>query len=150
MSNDNMNGALSWDSQIEQESEYVVLPAGKYNFVVESMERGHFGGSEKMSACPMAVLTLSVSDSDGNSGTMTERLYLHKKSEWRLSQFFISIGQKKKGEPLNPNWNLVPGSSGELELSVRKYKSNTGEDRETNDVKAFLPKEVRAFIPGKF
>ena len=59
MSNDTMNGALSWDSQIEQESEFVVLPAGKYNFVVESMERGHFGGSEKMSACPMAVLTLS-------------------------------------------------------------------------------------------
>ena len=149
MSND-INGALDWNSPIDKEDEFVVLPAGKYKFVVDSMERGHFGGSDKMSACPMAVLTLSVSDDSGNFGTLTERLYLHKKSEWRLSQFFISIGQKKKGEPLNPNWSLVPGSSGELELSTRKYRSNSGEDRETNDIKAFLPKEVRAFIPGKF
>lgn len=150
MSNENINEALDWNSQIENESEFVLLPEGEYNFVVESMERGRFNGSDKMSACPMALLSINVSDNDGNSGTINERLMLHKKMEWKLSQFFVSIGQKKKGEPLNPNWNEVPGSSGKLKLGTRKYTNNAGEQQEINQVKEYLPKEKKAFVPGRF
>ena len=143
-------GALDWDSEITKDDEYELLPAGTYSFKVESLERARFAGSEKMSACNQANLTLILTGADGKQHKVFDSLFLHSKAEWRLSQFFTAIGQKKKGEPLNPNWSLVPGSSGELELSTRKYRSNSGEDRETNDIKAFLPKEVRAFIPGKF
>ena len=37
-----MDKALSWDDEINLESEYELLPAGEYNFVVESLGKGHF------------------------------------------------------------------------------------------------------------
>lgn len=150
MSNEMNNGALDWNSQIEKESEFELLPEGTYDFVVSQMERGRFSGSDKMSACPVATLTLEVKDPIGGlAGRVIENLYLHAKSEWRLSQFFTAIGQKKKGEPLIPNWNMVPGSKGRLELSVNEYEKN-GEKRKNNRVTRFLPAEKKAFVPGQF
>lgn len=149
MSNENMNEALDWSSTIEQESEFILLPEGEYSFTVESMERARFNGSEKMSACPVANLVLNVYDEQGNSAKVYESLFLHRKAEWKLSQFFISIGQKKKGEPLNPNWNMVPGSTGKLELTVNEYSKN-GETRKNNRVARYLPKEQRKYVPGNF
>ena len=148
MSNE-MNEALDWNSTIEKESEFELLPEGEYDFTVIAMERGRFNGSEKMSACPVANLTLEVRDDAGNVGKVFESLYLHRKSEWRLSQFFVSIGQKKKGEPLNPNWNEVPGASGRLELAINSYQKN-GETRKNNKVSKYLPKEQKTFVPGQF
>ena len=145
-----MNEALDWSSEISQESEFVILPEGEYDFVVESMERGRFAGSEKMSACPTANLTLRVTDpATGEGGKIFDTLYLHTKAEWRLSQFFTGIGQKAKGEPLCPNWNEVPGATGKLELTINEYAKN-GETRKNNKVGRYLPKEKKTFVPGKF
>lgn len=142
---------LGWDDEISKESEYELLPAGTYDFVVDSMERGRFGGSEKMAPCNMANLRLHVSDpTSGKSGSVFDTLYLNSKAEWRLSQFFTSIGQKKKGEPLRPNWTMVPGSSGKVEI-VDSYKDKTGNQKEGNKVKRYVPKdEPKAFTPGAF
>ena len=151
MSNEMANGALDWNSAITQDDEFEVLPEGEYNFTVESMERGWFSGSDKMSACPQAILTLSISNETGRSGKVKETLNLHSKMEWKLSQFFTSIGQKKKGEPLVPNWNLVPGSKGRLKLIVNEYTAKgSGEKRTNNKVDRFLPAERKAFVPGQF
>ena len=152
MSNEMNSGALDWNSTIEKESEFELLPEGTYDFTVAQMERGYFDGSDKMSACPVANLTLEVRDPvNGQSGKVFESLYLHAKSEWRLSQFFTAIGQKKKGEPLVPNWNLVPGSKGRLELSINEYTNKkTGEKRKNNRVSRFLPAEQKKFVPGQF
>ena len=114
MDNNYMNtqateGALGWNDEITKDDEFELLPAGVYDFKVESLERGYFDGSDKMSACPKADLTLIVRDPvTGKEGKIFESLFLHSKSEWRLSQFFTAIGQKKKGEPLKMNWNMVP------------------------------------------
>lgn len=143
-----MNMELDWNSTIEKESEFELLPEGTYDFTVESMERGRFAGSEKMSACPQANLTLIVHDGD-LQGKIFDTLYLHSKAEWRLSQFFTAIGQKKKGEPLQPNWNLVPGSTGKLELTINEYEKN-GEKRKNNRVSRYIPKENKTFTPGQF
>lgn len=143
---------LSWDSEISKESEFELLPAGTYKFTVQSVERGRFAGSEKMNACPSATLSLKVSGPDGAEGTVQDTLYLNSKAEWKLSQFFTSIGQKKKGETLRMNWNLVRGSSGELELTVNEYTSKQdGSQRKNNRVGRYLPKEApKAFVPGSF
>lgn len=142
--------ALDWNDEISQESEFELLPAGEYTFTVESLERGRFDGSEKMSACPMANITLLVSDPvSGKSGKVFDSLYLNSKAEWKLSQFFVAIGQKKKGEPLRMNWTQVPGSTGRLELSVNKYSKN-GEERTNNRVSRYMPKEQATFTPGQF
>ena len=124
----------------------------KVDFVVDSMERGRYGGSEKMSACNMANLRLHVSDPiSGKSGSIFDTLFLNSKAEWRLSQFFTSIGQKKKGEPLRPNWTMVPGSSGKVEIEINRYKDKNGNQKENNKVKRYVPKdEPKAFTPGAF
>ena len=151
MENQNLEAALDWNSEISKESEFELLPEGEYDFEVESFERGRFDGSEKMSACPQANLTLIVKDPDtGKSGKVYDTLFLHSKAEWRLSQFFSAIGQKKKGEPLCMNWNLVPGAKGRLKLIINKYTSKNGDQRENNRVSSYLIKEQKAFVPGQF
>ena len=157
MDNNYMNtqateGALGWNDEITKDDEFELLPAGVYDFKVESLERGYFDGSEKMSACPKADLTLIVHDPvTGKEGKIFESLFLHSKSEWRLSQFFTAIGQKKKGEPLRMDWNKVPGSSGRLELTVNEYTSKKdGSKRQNNRVGRYLPKEIKTFTPGQF
>lgn len=128
---------LSWDDEIERESEFVLLPEGDYDFTVESFERGRFDGSEKMPPCPMAILNLRVSGREGVA-TIQHRLFLHSKSEWALSAFFKSIGQKQTGEKIRMNWNAVTGARGRAHVGIREYLGNDGETRRTNQIKRFL------------
>ena len=150
--NKELGEALDWESDIEKESEFTLLPDGKYNFEVAAMERGYFNGSDKMSACPSAKLTLRVKDpQSGSSTNIFDTLYLNSKAEWKLSQFFICIGQKKHGEKLKPKWDSVVGSTGRCEIYTNKYKDRDGNVRENNKVRAYLePTEKPAYKKGKF
>ena len=136
-------GALDWDSTIEQESNFKILEPGIYNFRVINMERGNHDGSENMSPCPKAILTINAknveTEEEGEVGYIN--LFLHSKMEWKLSEFFISIGQKNPGEPLRPNWNNVIGSSGKCELEINSYTGRDGKERQNNQVKSWLPQE---------
>ena len=133
-----MGKELGWDDSIEKESNFILLPEGTYDYTVKTVERGRFPGSDKMCACNMATVTLTVSDpASGEEVDIRDNLYLNSKAEWKLSQFFLSIGQKKHGEPLRMNWNAVPGSKGRCEISVNRY-SKDGQDRENNRVKTYL------------
>ncbi len=149
--NNDMGYELDWADEISQEQEFELLPAGTYEYTVEKMERGRYAGSEKMAACNKADITLTVRDPQtGTSGTVFDTLYLSSKAEWRLSQFFLSIGQKKKGEPLRPNWSEVPGSTGRVEIEVNKYTDKNGNQKENNCVKKYLPYEPKKFTAGTF
>ena len=55
---------IGWDDAIENEGTEP-LPEGTYEFTVASMERAHFGGSEKMAPCNVANLDLLIKDKDG-------------------------------------------------------------------------------------
>lgn len=151
MENNDIGREIGWDDEISQEQEFELLPAGVYEFTVEKMERGRYGGSEKMAACNKADLTLSLKDPEtGVAGTVFDTLYLSSKAEWRLSQFFLAIGQKKKGEPLRPNWSQVPASTGRVEIEVNKYTDKNGNPKENNRVKKYLPYEPKKFTAGTF
>ncbi len=150
MDNNTVERGFEWDDTITKDAgEYILLPEGDYNFVVESFERGRHPGSEKLPACNKAILTLRI---DATEGTVkiTHNLFLHTKTEGMLSAFFTSIGQKKKGEPLKMNWGHVPGSSGKCKIGVHTYEKD-GETRKNNDIKRFYPKEEGpAFKAGEF
>lgn len=137
---------LNWDDTIEKDSQFILLPEGDYDFTVESFDRGRHPGSEKMPPCNMAILKIRISTS-GREVIITHRLFLHSRSEGRLSEFFTSIGQKKKGEALRMNWSTVPGSTGRLKLGTRVHDGNT-----YSDIKKFYPKKsaTPGFTPGKF
>lgn len=130
--NNNLGTELGWDDEISQESSFVLLPAGDYEFTVEHYQRKRYNGGPKMCACNMAELHLTVDGED-----ITDNLYLNSKAEWRLSQFFLAIGQKKKGVPFRPNWNAVPGARGRLKLGIRTWKANDGSERQSNEVKEY-------------
>lgn len=141
---------LSWDDEITKDSsDFILLPAGDYNFMVESYERARFAGSEKMPACNKAILKIRIDSADG-AAFINHSLLLHSRTEWSLSEFFASIGQKKKGENLRMNWPMVPGSTGKCKVSIRNWNDRDGNERQSNEIKKFYPKEEKKYTAGDF
>ena len=147
----NMEGhELGWDDTIQKENEFILLPAGDYDFVVKSYERGRFNGSEKMPACNQAIINIAI-NYNGKEVIIKHRLMLHTKVERILSEFFRGIGQKKKDEPLKMNWPMVPGSTGRCKIGTKTYNGN-----EYNEIKKFYPKDEMPvtqtpnYNPGQF
>ena len=114
---------LDWDDSIEKDSDYVLLPEGDYEFVVESVERARHPGSDKIPPCNKAIVKLRI-DSQYGTALIRHNLFLHTNMEGMLSAFFTAIGQKKKGEKLKMNWGSVPGSTGRAHVKPKQYNGN--------------------------
>ena len=141
---------LGWDDEIEKDgSDFVLLPEGDYDFVVESFERGRHNGSEKLPACNKAMLKLRIDTPDGTA-LINHNLFLHTKTEGMISAFFTSIGQKKKGEKIKMNWNAVIGAKGRCKVGIHEWTGTDGEKRQSNEIKRFYPFEEKKFEAGKF
>lgn len=142
---------LGWDDEISKESEdFIVLPAGDYNFSISSFERARHPGSEKLPPCNKAVVTVRI-ETDQGVASIRHNLFLHTKTEGMISNFFEGIGLKKKGEPIRMDWNRVIGQTGRCRVSVHNYKNKDGEDRQSNNITKFYPKDNKpAFTPGSF
>lgn len=149
--NEALGRELSWDDQIENEgSDFEPLPDGEYDFEIRTMERGRFVGSDKMAACNKATIDCVIKDSDGNEHHVFDDLILNSKMEWKLCQFFLCIGQRKKGEKLKPRWNEVPGATGRFKIYVNEYKDKNGKQRRNNKVDEYLAPEPKQFKAGDF
>lgn len=132
------NGEMGWNDTIESDDqEYVILPEGEYTFKVKSFERGRYNGGSKIPACNEAILNIEIEAKEGTV-TIIDRLKLHKSMEWKLSQFFRSIGQKKHGEKLVMDWNKVPGAVGRVLIKPRKYKKDDGTEGTANNINKYL------------
>lgn len=153
---ENNNIAMSWDEIIENDSSFTLLPEGDYDFEVIKFERGRFEGSAKMCACPMAIFSIKCSN-NVESSTITHNLMLNKKLEWKLCEFFTSIGDRKHGEQLRPNWGSTLGKKGRCKVGIREWTNNNGETKKSNEITKFYeptdaaPTSVgKKFVPGKF
>ena len=141
---------LDLNGSIEQESQFTDIPVGDYEGIIDHYEIGTCDwDNENYNGKKMLTIYINV-DAGGQEVQLRDNIVLVKNMEWKLSQFFTSIGQKKKGEPLVMNWNTVPGSTGTLELEINHYTKNDGSKGENNRVKKFLPKEQKSFVPGTF
>lgn len=135
--NMDMGREFGWDDVIQNDGEaFELLPAGDYDFMVKSFERGRHNGSEKLPPCNKAILKIEVSNGE-KRGTITHNLMLHSKCEGMICAFFTAIGQRKRGEQLRMNWNAVTGARGRYKVGVRSWKSKTGEDMQSNEIKKF-------------
>lgn len=149
--NEALGRELGWDDQIEKDgSDFEPLPDGEYNFEIRTMERGRFAGSDKMAACNKATIDCVVTDNDGNEHHVFDDLILNSKMEWKLCQFFLCIGQRKKGEKLTPRWNELVGSKGRFKIYINEYKDKNGKQRKNNKVDEYLEPEVKQFKAGDF
>lgn len=130
---------LGWDAEIENEGkDFVVAEPGDYDFTVIGFERGRFGGSDKMPPCNQAKLSISI-EIPGASGecVIKHNLFLHSKTEWKLCEFFTSIGLRKKGQRVQMNWNAVMGARGRCKVTKRSFRNKDGKELWTNDIDKF-------------
>jgi hypothetical protein len=143
---ENLGRELGWDDPIENDSpDFVVLPEGDYDFEVIEFERARHTGSEKLPPCNMAIVHIQIKNAEGIS-IIKHRLFLHTKTEGMLCAFFTAIGQRKKGEKLQMNWNAVIGARGRAHVGIREYN-----DKKYNEIKRFYePEENKGFQPGRF
>lgn len=147
---ENMDRELGWDDAIEKDSDFIILKEGDYNFSITGYDRARHPGSAKLPPCNKAVVHVHI-DSPEGSATINHNLFLHSKCEGMLSAFFEGIGLKKKGEKITMNWNQVTGATGRCKVTVRKYTNKDGEERESNQISRFYPKEDKpAFTAGSF
>lgn len=130
--------ALGWDDEAQAvDSEYTILTPGTYSYRVDGFQRGHFDGSDKMGACPMATLDLACANARGEQSTVSTRLYLSKRQMWKLTAFFKSARliplDLTDGAAYRMPWDKVVGATGEVEIANREYNGRT-----YNDVRRFV------------
>lgn len=139
---------LGWDDEISNDSgSFVLLEEGDYEFTVTAFERARFPGSTKIPPCNKAVLTLAVESEQGTANVKYD-LILYSTLEWKLSEFFRAIGQKKHGEPLRPRWNELVGSRGRGHFKTRTYTKRDGGEGKANDVEKFYDYDPAAMSPA--
>lgn len=132
---------LDWDSAIEKDSPFTLLPEGMYPFEIVSFERAYHPGSANLPACPKAVLTVKI-DGGALGSTIVERnLFLHSKVEGLLCAFFTAIGQRKHNERIQMDWGKVVGATGWCKVYVEEYIKKSGEPGKSNRIERFIAPE---------
>lgn len=153
MSAQNEGYELGWESTIEKDNDFVLLPAGDYDFEVMTYERARHGGSDKIPPCNKAIVHIKVSSPEGST-TIKHQLLLYSSLEWKLCEFFTAIGKRKKGEKLKMDFNGAIGCKGRCKVGTRKWLSNNGQEMEGNQIETFYePDEAVAaptFQQGRF
>ena len=134
---------MDWDSYIEMESEpFVILPEGDYDYKITKFERETFAGSAKVPACPKAVLELTVVVPGVGKSIIRDQLLLHENVEWKLCEFFRSIGQKTHGKGITMNWNVVLGAKGRAHVVVDTFTGSDGTEKQKNKISRYLDPET--------
>ena len=147
MSDDYRGKEIGWDEEVEKGNEYVLIPEGEYDFTVESFERSRFEGSDKVPPCNRALLKIRVDAPEGTT-VMNESLLLYDKMQWKLAEFFLSIGAEETDGRVKMNWQMVPQSTGRAKIEVTTDKKDP--NKKYNHVKKFLPKQKKLFKAGEF
>lgn len=125
--NNNFEHELGWDDEIKTDSGFIDLPDGLYRFTVTNIERGRHtpnpdNKKAKLPPCNKATVSIEIETKEGVA-ELKHNLFLHTSTEGMLSAFFGAIGQKKKGEPLKMNWNII-GAKGVCKIGHEEYNGN--------------------------
>ena len=155
MNANNEMDILGWDDEVEEGSPFVLLPEGNYPFVVTKFDRGIYeapaGRESKIPAnCPKATVSCQFTTENGETTTLTENFFLYKKMQWKINQFFTSIGAQKSADgKVKMNWGAVLGASGTAKVIINNYKDKkTGEDRQNNRIDTFNEPTQQAAATG--
>lgn len=138
--NNNFDHELDWNDEITNDgSEFISLQPGDYQFTVTNIERARHTPNPhnpgKLPACNKAIVSIKIETAEGST-TLKHNLFLHSTTEGMLSAFFGAIGQKKHGQPLKMNWNVI-GATGVCRINKRK---GTGQyaDHEYDNIKSMI------------
>ena len=115
-----MGNVLDLNSSIEKESQFVDIPEGEYDAIVDHVETDVCQWSNEYNGNPMISVYLNIQTPEGE-GQLRDNIVLNSDFEWKLSQFFLGTGQKKKGEPL-PNLGRGIAEAPGLRVRVKIVK----------------------------
>lgn len=137
----NNDVSLEWDAIIDDdEQEFILLPAGDYDFRVTAAERGFFDKHDESNDGKRVLVTMQVETGKGIA--ICKTLFgLSEKNTWRISAFFRSIGMKKRGEPFRMDWEGSVGKTGRAYFKPRTFNDKFGEERQANNIARFYDKE---------
>lgn len=134
--------ALGWDDEFEAQEGNTLLPEGDYWFEITKLDKARHNGSDKVPPCNKAIVTFCIHAPQGDI-TLTEN-YLLIDLDWarrKMTEFFSAIGfAEKGGQRVRMHWapDLI-GKRGICHIAPRKYKTQEGEERQTNDLKKLYP-----------
>ena len=139
------NFISSWTWEIKNDGEEIKpMKPGIYPARISRFEQGDHMGSAKIPPCPKAILTLAVDSGNGPVEVKTT-LLVHPRMEWKLSEFFRSIGRKRHGEALRMDWSNLVGQKLLVRIGPRSYVGSDGETHVANNVERFLDYNPDAF-----
>lgn len=140
MSNENVNAngyEIGWDDEVENVPSFFRIEDGEYDFFVDHFERAKVSGDGKYAGQNMAVIYCNI-DAPGEP-QVKANIIMNTKFQWKISQFFISIGQmeNKENAKLRPNWSMIGGSRGRCRI---ENKPNYNDATKTHpEITEFLP-----------
>ena len=79
---------------------------------------------------------------------MNESLLLYDRMQWKLAEFFLSIGAEEVNGKVKMNWNIVPRATGRAIIEQRADRKDP--NKKYNHVKKFLPKAKKEYKAGSF
>lgn len=139
------NGAIGWDDEVSdadagnngsgERDAFVVLPEGEYDFTVNKVERGSFGGSAKLPPCGMVKVGIILDGGNKGRSYVTTRFFMHTKTLWQIYEFLTALGLHKQGEGATCiPWNKVEkGMTGRCKAKIHTYN-----DTQSNEVAKWL------------
>lgn len=138
--NNDTGRELGWDDELENDGkDFIVIPAGEYEFQVTSFDRTRFNGSAKVPPCNKAIYGIDIMDADGKTlTTIKHNLLLHSKLEPRIREFFRSTGKLQHGEKKAMPWTEVVGSVGRCKIGIRQAETKDGRKYDTNEIEKFI------------
>jgi len=139
---------IDFDGVVENEGTgFDVFPEGtEVIFKVETVERGRNADGTK----PQVKMKLSLTPAKGEGrSSCTEFLTMTRKSEWKICEFFTSLGLRKHGEQFRLRWD-IEGLRGRATVGVDTWANKTtGAQMTGNNIKKFLdPREGDNFNAG--
>jgi len=141
-----MDEILDYDGVIENDGEgFATLPDNdEVTFTVTEVEKGRSKDGTK----PQVRLKMMCESVAGHGRTtIIDYITLTKKSEWKLCEFFLALGMRRRGERLRMNWDII-GYTGRATVSLEKFTGRDGDERFNNKIKRYLeplPNDQQAF-----
>jgi hypothetical protein len=133
---DETDTIIDWDGEIKNDGEaFALLPDGdEVTLVVKEVERGRNKDGTK----PQVRVTFMATSVNGHGkATITDYIQMTRKSEWKLSEFFRSLGLRRHGQQMRLRWDLE-GMTARATVTVDSYTSKDGEPRKSNKIRKYL------------
>jgi hypothetical protein len=142
-----MTTEMNWDSEVDPDAQSgrTLVAEGVVEFSVLSLKRvrKEFGKCGTINVAEITLLVQSLKDPEEPVEVMIN-LGLHSTCQWKITEFFTAIGQRKHGDTgkFVPRWDKIEGKSGYAinEHKTRKSKK-TGNEYTVNELAKFITEE---------